>query len=173
MLPPPEIILIAIAALMLSSAALAVSLRNLIHSALLFVLNWIGVAFFYLWAGVEFVAFAQVLVYAGAVSMIVLFAVLLTRRRAAPATDPRRWGRVLSGVLAAAATFVLIAWAIHKPTPIAQPAADKLPPTVRAIGHALAGPQIPALLITGVLLTATLVGAALIASPLEKTEETK
>ena len=47
-----------IAALMLASAVLAFSLRNLIHSALLLVLTWAGVAGFYLWAGAEFVAFA-------------------------------------------------------------------------------------------------------------------
>ena len=42
--------------------------------------NWAGIAAFYLWAGAEFVAFAQLLVYVGAVSMLSLFAVLLTRR---------------------------------------------------------------------------------------------
>ena len=47
---------------------------------LLLAVSWSGVAVFYLWAGAEFVAFAQVLVYLGAISMVVLFAVLLTRR---------------------------------------------------------------------------------------------
>src|ERR1051326_2707120 len=72
--------LLVIALLTLASAAVALSLRNLIHSALLLSASWAGIAAFYLWAGAEFVAFAQVLVYVGAVSMIVLFAVLLTRR---------------------------------------------------------------------------------------------
>src|SRR5204863_1762230 len=69
-----------IALLTLGSAAIAMSLRNLIHSALLLIASWAGIAAFYLWADAEFVAFAQVLVYVGAVSMVVLFAVLLTRR---------------------------------------------------------------------------------------------
>src|SRR5688500_20087226 len=56
------------------------ALRNLIHSALLLIASWAGIAAFYLWAGAEFVAFGQVLIYVGAVSMVVLFAVLLTRR---------------------------------------------------------------------------------------------
>ena len=43
-------------------AAVAMTLRNLIHSALLLIASWAGVAAFYLWAGAEFVAFAQVLV---------------------------------------------------------------------------------------------------------------
>ena len=69
-----------IALLTLGSAAVEMALRNLIHSALLLIGSWAGIAAFYLWAGAEFVAFAQVLVYVGAISMVVLFAVLLTRR---------------------------------------------------------------------------------------------
>src|SRR3954463_12026710 len=71
---------ILIALLTLAIAAMAMSLRNLIHSALLLIASWAGIAAFYLWAGAEFVSLAQILVYVGAVSMIVLFAVLLTRR---------------------------------------------------------------------------------------------
>ena len=69
-------VLAVIALVILGSAAVAMSLRNLIHSALLLIGSWAGVAAFYLWAGAEFVAFAQVIVYIGAVSMVVLFAVL-------------------------------------------------------------------------------------------------
>ncbi|MEI7799659.1 MAG: NADH-quinone oxidoreductase subunit J, partial [Opitutaceae bacterium] len=72
--------LIIIAIIMLGSAAAAMLLRNLIHSALLLILSWASVAAFYLWAGAEFAAFAQILVYVGAISMVVLFAVLLTRQ---------------------------------------------------------------------------------------------
>ena len=71
---------IIIALLILCAAAAAMLSRNLIHSALLLVGAWAGIAAFYLWAGAEFLAFAQVLVYVGAVSMVVLFAVLLTRQ---------------------------------------------------------------------------------------------
>ena len=67
--------LLTIALATLATAAVAMALRNLIHSALLLIASWAGIAAFYLWAGAEFVAFAQVLVYVGAVSMIVLFAV--------------------------------------------------------------------------------------------------
>jgi NADH:ubiquinone oxidoreductase subunit 6 (subunit J) len=58
---------IAIALVTVGSAAIAMSLRNLIHSALLLIASWAGIAAFYLWAGAEFVAFAQVLVYVGAI----------------------------------------------------------------------------------------------------------
>src|SRR5476651_86745 len=93
--------LILIAFLTLGAAAVAMALRNLIHSALLLIASWAGVAAFYLWAGAEFVAFAQVIVYIGAVSMIVLFAVLLTRRsRADLAVAPDAPARAVPGLLA-------------------------------------------------------------------------
>ncbi len=53
------IALLLIAVVTLASAAIAMTLRNLIHSALLLVASWAGVASFYLWAGAEFVSFAQ------------------------------------------------------------------------------------------------------------------
>src|SRR3954471_20998387 len=96
--------LIAIALGTLGSAAVAMTRRNLIHSALLLVASWAGIAAFYLWAGAEFVAFAQVLVYVGAVSMIVLFAVLLTRRSREDANaSPDSLGRALGAILSGAA----------------------------------------------------------------------
>src|SRR5579862_3328624 len=86
-----------IALLLLASAATAMALRNIIHSALLLVVSWFALALFYLWAGAEFAAFAQVLIYAGAISMVVLFAVLLTQRTLGDFTlVPESRGRGLS-----------------------------------------------------------------------------
>src|SRR4051794_21166843 len=82
------------------TAAIAMALRNLIHSALLLIASWAGIAAFYLWSDAQFVAFAQVLVYVGAVSMIVLFAVLLTRRsRADLAIAPDSFSRAILALL--------------------------------------------------------------------------
>ena len=57
--------LLLIALVILGSSAVAMCLRNLIHSALLLVLSWAGIAAFYLWAGAEFVAKAPAHVIGG------------------------------------------------------------------------------------------------------------
>lgn len=102
-----------IAGIILGSAGVAVALRNLIHSALLLVASWLGIALFYLWAGAEFVAFAQVLVYVGAISMVVLFAVLLTRQsRAGLVLPPVAPVRGVLAVLAGGAVFTVLAGAV-------------------------------------------------------------
>jgi NADH:ubiquinone oxidoreductase subunit 6 (subunit J) len=158
------ITLIVIAALTLVTAAIAMSLRNLIHSALLLIASWAGIAAFYLRAGAEFVAFAQVLVYVGAVSMIVLFAVLLTRRsRTDLAVAPESAWRAILGVLCGGAVCgVLIGAVLSSPLPGALASTPSV--TVKQLGTALGGAHAASLLVAGVLLTVALLGAVVLAS---------
>jgi NADH:ubiquinone oxidoreductase subunit 6 (subunit J) len=156
-----------IALLTLASAAIAMSLRNLIHAALLLIASWAGIAGFYLWADAQFVAFAQVLVYVGAVSMVVLFAVLLTRQsRADQAIAPDSKGRALAGVAAGGCVMgVLIVAIVTSPMPAAATAEAHNSITVRELGGELMGPHAAALLIVGVILTVALLGAIVLAAP--------
>jgi len=158
------LVLAIIAAFTLASAACAFSRRNLIHSALLLILTWAGVAGFYLWAGAEFVAFAQVLIYGGAVSMIVLFAVLLTRRSIVdPIVTPASRSRVAAAMgVGTAVVAVLVAAVLNTsfgPEPVHAPTAE-----VRQIGFQLMGPQAGSLLVIGVILTIALIGATILAA---------
>jgi NADH:ubiquinone oxidoreductase subunit 6 (subunit J) len=165
--------LLALAVLILGSALAAALRPNLIHSALLLVVSWMGVAGFYLWAGAEFVAFAQVLVYVGALSMVVLFAVLLTRqsrlelRITAPGAR-----RVIWAVIAGLAVVGVIGAAVVETNwDPALPAAPAI--TVRGIGLELIGAHAAALLVLGVLLTVALLGAVVLAAPDRAEEEKK
>ncbi len=153
-----------IAGLIVASAALAFTRRNLVHAALLLVLTWAGVGLFYLWAGAEFVAFAQLMVYAGAISMVVLFAVLLTRPQ--PDTEPvadSSAKRATLGFFAALAVFAVIGKAIlntqFAPTPSTAPTL-----TVAELGQILMSEHAAALLIVGLILTIALIGATTIAA---------
>jgi NADH:ubiquinone oxidoreductase subunit 6 (subunit J) len=148
----------------LATAAIAMSLRNLIHSALLLIASWAGIAAFYLWAGAEFVAFAQVLVYVGAVSMVVLFAVLLTRHsRAELAVTKDSFARAITGLLVGGGVLGVLFGAVLSTR---LPVSDKSPATVtvKSLGLELMGPHAAALLIVGVILTVALLGAVVIAS---------
>jgi NADH:ubiquinone oxidoreductase subunit 6 (subunit J) len=164
--------LLIIAFLTLASAAVAMVLRNLIHSALLLIGSWAGIAAFFLWADAQFVAFAQVLVYVGAVSMIVLFAVLLTRRsRADLQLAPISLGRLLYWMIPGAAVFGVLAGAV-----VSTPTRGGTPPvpafSVHDIGTHLAGPYAAALLIVGALLTVALLGAVVVAAT-DRRDETE
>lgn len=155
---------LAIAVVTVAAAAVALSRRNLIHSALLLVANWAGIAAFYLWAGAEFVAFSQLMIYVGAVSMVVLFAVLLTRHSpAGDPDDPDSLARVIGALLVGGGVLGVLCGAVLG-TRLSS-AADKVPVfTVRDLGLRLLGDHAAALLIAGVILTVALIGAVIIAS---------
>ncbi len=153
-----------IALLILASASLAMCLRNLVHSVLLLVANWAGIAVFYLWAGAEFVAFAQLLVYVGAVSMLSLFAVLLTRRSfhdldIIPESVSRAtWALLTAGAVAG----VLIGTILGSPFGNVTEAAPAV--SMRQLGEELAGTHVAGLLVVGIILTVALLGGVVIAS---------
>src|SRR5262245_28306081 len=68
-----------IAALTLVAAIAAMSLRNLVHCALCLAVALAGLAATYLQLHAAFVGWAQILVYVGAVAILIVFAILLTR----------------------------------------------------------------------------------------------
>ena len=150
--------LLLIAAVTLAAATAAFLLRNLIHSALLLVGAWAGIAAFYLWAGAEFVAFAQVLVYVGAVSMVVLFAVLLTRQTEVTPLEGESILRAATALTAAGGVAGIMIGAILT-APFQVVTSRPATITVRQIGEALMGTHAAALLVVGLILTVALIGA--------------
>lgn len=145
---------IVIAILTLGAALAAATLPKLVHAALSFALTLVGVAAFYFLLGAEFVGLVQVFVYVGAVAVLIVFTILLTRRDA-----EKDRGFNWSGVLIAIAVFAGLTWAILK-TPTLPLAASPISAlTVRQIGQALMTAYVWPLQCVGVLLTAALIGA--------------
>lgn len=153
------------AAVLLLSASAAVVMRNLIHAALLATASFVALGVAFISLGAEFVGFVQLLVYVGAVAMLIVFAILLT--------NPERLAKsrgVFSGIGPASGlliSFALLAvmLAFIAMSPDGQtPLADKAPQTtIATIGQALMGEYVVVFIVLGVLLTAALVGAAVIA----------
>jgi NADH-quinone oxidoreductase subunit J len=75
----PTIIFVVLSAVVIGSALFVVTTRNLFHAALMLILTFFGVAGYYVLLEVGFFAVAQVLVYIGAISILFIFAVMLTR----------------------------------------------------------------------------------------------
>src|SRR5262245_65555134 len=72
-------VFVMIALVTLAGAVCAMSLRNLVHCALCLVLAFGGLAALFLQLDAQFVGLAQILVYIGAVAILIVFAILLTR----------------------------------------------------------------------------------------------
>ncbi|CAN5289988.1 NADH-quinone oxidoreductase subunit J [soil metagenome] len=93
-----------LAALAVGSALLVVTTRNLVHAALWLVLTLGAVAGVYLLLAAEFVAWVQILIYVGAVVVLLLFALMLTRAPTGQQPD-----LTVTGVAPAAVVAVLVA----------------------------------------------------------------
>jgi|HubBroStandDraft_1064217.scaffolds.fasta_scaffold103859_2 NADH:ubiquinone oxidoreductase subunit 6 (subunit J) len=69
-----------LAGVIVASALLVVSIRNLFHCALALALTMFGISGVYLYLGWEFLAAVQVLIYVGAVTVLIIFGIMLTRQ---------------------------------------------------------------------------------------------
>ncbi|MEY2512481.1 MAG: NADH-quinone oxidoreductase subunit [Verrucomicrobiota bacterium] len=145
---------IAIAVFTLAGALAAACLRKLIHAALCLVVAFLGLAAFYFFLGAEFVGLVQVFVYVGAVAVLIVFTILLTRRE-----DEDASGFNWSGVIVAVAVFAGLAWAIMKTPSLSVTAPGIEPLTVKQIGEMLMTHYVWPLQCVGLLVTAALIGA--------------
>jgi NADH-quinone oxidoreductase subunit J len=84
---PMDIAFTVLAALMIGSAIRVVTTKNVVHAALYLVLVLAGVAAQYILLAAEFVAVTQILVYIGAIMVLMLFGIMLTRARIGRETD--------------------------------------------------------------------------------------
>ena len=175
-------------ALLTAVAGLAVvTSRNLFHSALALTLTFFGVAGVYVFLEAEFLAVSQVLVYVGAIAMLIAFAIMLTRSmmygRTSPLND--QWGK--SALFALLFFIGLLAFARATPWPTADEmvVADEaivdalgVPPRlvvwpgdrviadealIRALGQEFVTTYVIAFEVLGLLLLLALVGAVMLA----------
>ena len=151
-----------IALLIVVSALAAMSLRNLVHCALSLAVALAGLALAYLQLQAQFVGFAQVLAYVGAVAILIVFAILLT-----PGNEPDQAGILSPGWLwglgIAALTFVVAGGAILSSKLLTAIHGEQPMATVKQIGDQLMTRYILPLEVIGLLLTAALIGAVIIA----------
>jgi NADH-quinone oxidoreductase subunit J len=111
---PAQLIFILVAAVTLVAAFRVVTSRNLIHSALWLILALFGVAIFYVLLDAGFFAVVQVIIYIGAISILFIFAAMLTRRvmqDAGPQSNKNWWlGAVIAVLLLGGLTLILVNW---------------------------------------------------------------
>jgi NADH-quinone oxidoreductase subunit J len=150
-----------LAALTVAGALAAMSLRNLVHCVLALALGFAGLAALFLELDAQFVGLSLVIVYIGAVAILTVFAILLTK-----GADPA-WPMLISSwsgnAVVAAAVFSVLAWAIWSSSASRRPLPARPEETVLQIGTALMGRYVLPLELIGLLLTAALIGAVIVA----------
>ena len=137
------------------AALMVVAVRNLIHAILFLILSFVGVAGLYITLSADFVAVAQILIYVGAISVLMLFAVFLTPRAARDNAETFLQGP--AAVLAGLVAFTLGGVALA--TDWSEATTGPLPETAEVIGEALLNRYLLPFEIASVLLLVAMVGA--------------
>lgn len=96
-----------LAVVILGAALAMVFSRNLVHSALYMITTFVGVAGIYLMLNADFLAAVQILVYVGAISVLLVFGVMLTRRGDISMSNLFNHYKIIAGVISLALFFVL------------------------------------------------------------------
>jgi NADH-quinone oxidoreductase subunit J len=158
-----HVVFIVLSAVALIGAVGVVSARNLFRAALFLVLSFVGVAGLFVLLEAEFLAMVQLLVYVGAISILIIFAIMLSRRMMSPEFKTRneQW---LLGLVAAVALFAVLSVILLN---VAWPTTQAAVPedAISLLGQALVSPDQYVLVFeaASVLLLVALVGAVVIA----------
>ncbi len=157
-----ELAFVIIATVTLGGAVAVMSLRHLVHCALALVVTFAGLGAMYLLLSAEFVAFVQLLVYVGAVAILIVFALLLTRSATVEPHQGLLHSKV-AGVGIALLAFGTIISALLTSSRFDRTQITAPSLTVRQIGEELMTRYVLPLEVIGLLLTAATIGAVVIA----------
>lgn len=142
------------------SALGVILLKDIFHAALFLVVTFLSIAGLYVTLNADFIAAVQVLIYAGAISILLIFAILLTRdvQRGNPSNRLHALGLFLGGVLLATLIVVIVNtdWRLSNQAP--------LDSTTAALADAIFSDKfVLPLEIASVLLLAAMIGAVVLA----------
>lgn len=161
-----QIVFLVVGAVILISATLVVTARNLVHAALWLIVTLFGVAILYALLNAGFLAIVQVVIYIGAIAILFIFAVMLTRKELldSGAQHNKAWW---IGALVAGAAFGGVLWMVQGWSGLGK-STGPIPAgldSVGALGDALISPQAYVLPfeVASVLLLAALIGAVYVA----------
>ena len=161
-----QILFILVAAITFGCALMVVTARNLVHSALWLVAALFGVAVVFAILEAGFLAVVQVVIYIGAIAVLMIFAIMLTRRIAQD-SGPRynenwAWAVGVALVVFAALTYMLANKSVVYPALVPL---DVRADPLRLLGAALVSPNgyVLPFELASVLLLAALIGAIVVA----------
>lgn len=171
-----QFIFILVSVITIGSALAVVTNRNLFHAALALMVTFLGVAGLYILLEAGFLAAAQLLVYIGAISILIIFAIMMTRRLMQTTELPfnTQWGL---GLFASIVIFAVLVFVIGSYWPLQPEAAAAREPLIGdsivtlGIAFVSADGLVLAFELASVLLLAALVGAILVAWPPAEEDE--
>lgn len=147
----------AVAAVLVAASLAVVLTPNLFHAVIYLALALVATGGVFLLLEAPFLFAVQLLLYAGGIVTIVVFAIMLTERLVGERiVQTSRY--IVNGAVIAVAVFFAVAGSLVQNEPPRAPPAE-IPETTAAIGRAIMGPFAVPFELLGVLLVAALIGA--------------
>lgn len=145
-----------------------VSSRNLFHSALFLVLSFVGVVGYYVLLDAGFLAAVQLLIYIGAIAILILFAIMVSRGLMAERQSQRNQQWWIAALVALLIFVVLgvVLWQVDWPVADEQALASPSV-AISQLGQDLLGPYVIPFEVASVLLLVALIGAVILARDTE------
>jgi len=157
-----EIVFWVLALITIGSALLVVTIRDVFRAALLLISTFVGVAGLFVMLNAEFLAVVQILIYVGAISVLVVFAVMLTKG----VSEGNKATSIQPVALMAGLLFlVVLVWSIVQaewdllPRELPVPFSEVFVTTPQTLGRLLISEYVLPFEIAGILLLAVVIGA--------------
>lgn len=149
--------------LILLAALGAVWLARPVHAALLLALALALNAVLYLVLGADFIGLVQFMVYVGAVAVLIVFSLLITRPGDEAEEIARRPKSLVTGLACSLPVLVVLVFVVSRLERSGQTSVEAPSVPVQQLGMTLFTTHAPAVMTVGILLTAVMIGAALFA----------
>ena len=157
-----------LAPLILLAALGAVWKARPVHAALLLALSLSLIAVLYLAMGAHFMGLVQFAVYVGAVAILIVFSLLITRPGDEAEEIARRPRSVVAGLICTVPVLGALIYAVSQSVTNEAAAAEPASVPLDQLGITLFTTHAPAVMAVAVLLTAVLIGAGFLARDTEK-----
>lgn len=156
-----DTVFVGVAGVTILGAILAVCLRNVFYNALSLILCLFGVACLFIYLNSEFLAIMQVIIYIGAISIAIIFAIMLSQP-ALLQREKREPKKILRAFLISGALLAgLVKMIRHTQWPLSIPEGDF---GIRAIGRTLLTTQVLGFEAVSLVLLVAIIGALVISS---------
>lgn len=166
-------------AIAIISTIMVITRFNMIHALLYLVVSFLALSVVFFLLGAPFAAVLEIIVYAGAIVVLIIFVIMMLNLRDESVEDEKRWLPPNAWLGPSVLSFILLAELIYVLTFFEAPPSGITTVDARAVGMSLYGPYIIGVELSGLLLMAGIVGAyhlgrqkkKVVHRFLEKTEE--
>ncbi len=163
------IIFLCLALIAIAGGICMLRLSKVVHMVVALVFTFVSIAGLYVLLSAEFVAAVQILIYSGAITIIMLFGIMLTKHNDQTFPHIKRWKKAI--ILASILLFAMVMFSAISNLPLEGEATSLHEENTKQIGIALYSTFIIPFELTSVLLLVALIGAVILAKKEDKEAE--